>query len=143
MADENHLLIFMPKIGVRKMEDFIMDRSNIQIIASVETSKKFLEACLEVGVLPDETFKEDDAYVIYFNGVEWNTLDDEFTEKIREIFDELDGEDEEPYKMLRIGEKLTDLEERSNNVGSDAYDSTFYIVRDFSCKGSHFSRGGV
>jgi len=114
--------------------------SSIEIIGGKETFKKFMGVCLETDMIPDETFEENGAYVLCFREVKWGAIDDEFTEQMSGLLDELDGEDEEPYKMLRIGEELTDLEERANDCGSDAYDAEFYIVREFSRKGNHFSR---
>lgn len=116
-------------------------RSLMQIVCGVSTAKKFMEVCVKESMLPDETFKVEETYVLFFDGIVWGTGN--FYNKIREVFDELDGEDEEPYKMLRIGESLTDLEERKNICGSDVYDNDFYIIRDFSRKGNYFSTGGV
>lgn len=114
--------------------------SMMQVICEKETYKKFMGICLEADLIPDETFMDGNTCVLCFHSILWGSDEDEAYLNFKELFDELDGEDEEPYKMLRIGEELADLEERSNTCGSDAYDSEYYIVREFSRRGNHFSR---
>lgn len=118
----------------------MMSRSALQVICEKETYRKVMEVCLDANLIPDETFVEGNTCVMCFHDILWGSNEDEAYLSFKDLFDELDGEDEEPYKMLRIGEELADLEERSNTCGSDAYDNEYYIVREFSRRGNHFSR---
>lgn len=103
-----------------------MDKSEVAIKCESTAYAMIKSACVEVNLLPDEVYRDNDVYIMCWHQIQWYAGFDEI-DKIEQVMDELNtltGPDAETkegfgYKFVRIGESIDDLEIRANTYELD------------------------
>lgn len=98
-------------------------RSDVSIICKEKAFENFKKAWEEVDFRPDRILKNDDAYFLIWEWVEWYE-DYPDVDKIIEVMNDLDEQtdDEYGYSMIEIGE-----DNYTDERGNQDFDG-FYVV---------------
>lgn len=103
-------------------------RSEVAIKCKEDAYKMLKDVCERVDFKPDTIFKDDNQYILHWDWVSWDDVDERVEEikntlrKLDELHNPLDTENAGySYKFIRLGDEYEDIEEISNDLNISLY----------------------